>query len=246
MRDLFPRPIDSNHLFWRGLLMRSPRPVRLRYAPGSDLDQRAADFDWPTFRAFRARKPPNADSKPSRHKERTITARCKAIFHLCLRWSVNSRAARLILTRYRWWQASFCMQVEQQGIDLVVDLFDSSNQKIADADSPNDNWGAEPIVLLANSSGNYRIDIRSPNKTALTGRYKIKIIASRKATATDPAHVAAERAFNQGRTLRAQQTVAARRSAIEKYEQALPFFRDSGDRIVRPLHFFQLASPTLS
>ena len=38
------------------------------------------------------------------------------------------------------------VQVEQQGIDLVVDLFDSSNQKIADADSPNDNWGAEPIV----------------------------------------------------------------------------------------------------
>ena len=107
-------------------------------------------------------------------------------------------------------------------------MFDSSNQKIADADSPNDNWGAEPIVLVANSSGNYRIDIRSPNKTALTGRYKIKIIASRKATATDPAHVAAERAFN-GRTLRAQQTVAARRSAIEKYEQALPFFRDSGE-----------------
>ena len=27
----------------------------------------------------------------------------------------------------------------------------------------------------------------------------------------------------------AQQTVAARRSAIEKYEQALPFFRDSGE-----------------
>ena len=227
-----------------GLLMRSPRPVRSCYAPGSDLDQRAADFDWPTFRAFRARQPPNADSKPSRHEERTITARCKQS-STCLRWSVNSRAARLILTRYRWWQASFCMSVEQQGIDLVVDLFDSSNQKIADADSPNDNWGAEPIVYLANSSGNYRIDIRSPNKTALTGRYKIKIIASRKATATDPAHVAAERAFNEGRTA-AQQTVAARRSAIEKYEQALPFFRDSGESYVRPLHFFQLASPTLS
>ena len=121
------------------------------------------------------------------------------------------------------------VQVEQQGIDLAVDLFDSSNQKIADADSPNDNWGAEPIVLVANSSGNYRIDIRSPNKTAVTGRYKIKIIASRKATATDQAHVAAERAFNEGRTLRSQQTVAARRSAIEKFEQALPFFRDSGD-----------------
>src|SRR5688572_15714520 len=79
------------------------------------------------------------------------------------------------------------VQVEQQGIDLVVDLFDPTNQKIADADSPNDNWGAEPIVLVANSTGNYRIDIRSPNKTALTGRYKIKIIASRQATATDQA-----------------------------------------------------------
>jgi CHAT domain-containing protein len=120
-------------------------------------------------------------------------------------------------------------QIEQQGIDLVVDLHDPSNQKIADADSPNDTWGAEPIVLVANSSGNYRVDIRSPNKTAVPGRYKIRIIASREATATDKAHVAAEGAFNEGRKLRAQQTVAARRSAIEKYEQALPFFRASGE-----------------
>ena len=120
-------------------------------------------------------------------------------------------------------------QVEQQGIDLAIDVFDPGGQKIADADSPNDNWGAEPILLVAGLSGNYRVDIRSPNKTALTGRYEIKIIASRKATATDEAHVAAERNFNEGRTLRAQQTVAARRSAIEKYEQALPFFRASGE-----------------
>ncbi len=120
-------------------------------------------------------------------------------------------------------------QVEQQGIDLVADLFDPSNQKIADADSPNDNWGTEPLLLVASLSGNYRVDIRSPNKTALPGRYTIKIIASREATATDKAHVAAEWAFNEGRKLRAQQTVAARRSAIEKYEQALLFFRTSGE-----------------
>ncbi len=60
-------------------------------------------------------------------------------------------------------------QVEQQGIDLAIDVFDPGGQKIADADSPNDNWGAEPILLVAGSSGNYRVDIRSPNKTALNG-----------------------------------------------------------------------------
>jgi CHAT domain-containing protein len=120
-------------------------------------------------------------------------------------------------------------EIEQQGIDIVVDLFDPGDQKIADVDSPNDNWGAEPILLLASLSGKYRVDIRSPNKTALNGRYEIKIIALREATATDKTHVAAERAFNEGRKLRAQQTVAARRSAIEKYEQALLFFRGSGN-----------------
>jgi CHAT domain-containing protein len=120
-------------------------------------------------------------------------------------------------------------QVEQQGIDVTIDVFDPGGQKIADVDSPNDNWGAEPILLVAGLSGNYRVDIRSPNKTALTGRYEIKIIASRKPTATDLTHFAAERAFNEGRMLRAQPNVVARRSAIEKYEQALPFFRDSGE-----------------
>jgi len=105
----------------------------------------------------------------------------------------------------------FYALVEQQGIDVVIDLFDPTGKHIADADSPNDNWDSEPILLIANTTGNYRVDISSTNKKAPAGRYAIKLIALRHPTSVDKAHVAAEDAFDAGRRLRSQGTVASRR-----------------------------------
>ena len=119
--------------------------------------------------------------------------------------------------------------VEQQGIDVVVDLFDPTGQHFADADSPNDNWDAEPILFVADASGSYRVDISCTNKKAPAGRYAIKLMVVREATVNDKSHVAAESAFEQGRKLRAQGTAASRRAAIEKYEQAAPLFESAGD-----------------
>jgi len=133
----------------------------------------------------------------------------------------ESHAYQITLTAGQFLHA----QVEQQGIDLAIDLFDPGGQKLADADSPNDNWGAEPILLVVGLSGNYRVDIRSPNKTALTGRYEIKIIALREATVTDKTHVAAERAFNEGRKLRAQQTMNELGSEFELHPNQIGIWK---------------------
>ena len=53
-------------------------------------------------------------------------------------------------------------QVEQQGIDVAIDVFDPGGQKIADADSPNDNWGAR--TDLADS----RLIWKLPRRHSLT------------------------------------------------------------------------------
>ena len=119
--------------------------------------------------------------------------------------------------------------VEQQGIDVVVTLFGPDSKQLAETDSPNDRWGTEPILLVATVPGDYRVDIRSTNIKAPTGRYAIKNITLREATATDKDYFAAETNFDDGRRLRAQQTSAGRRAAIEKYEQALSLFRSVGD-----------------
>ena len=119
--------------------------------------------------------------------------------------------------------------VEQKGIDVEVVLSTPDSRQLAVADSPNDLWGTEPILLVAEAGGDYRVTVRATSRTAAAGSYEIMPFTLREATAVDRQHVAAERLFEAGRKLRSQQTAADRRAAIEKFEQALPLYRTAGD-----------------
>src|SRR6185295_7296740 len=56
-----------------------------------------------------------------------------------------------------------------------------------------------------------------------------EILALREATAIDQGHVTAQRALDEGAKLMGQQTATAKRTAIEKYQSALPLFQAAGD-----------------
>src|SRR5262245_28116747 len=43
--------------------------------------------------------------------------------------------------------------VEQKGIDLIVAVFGPDGKQITESDSPNDRWGPEPVLLIAENSG---------------------------------------------------------------------------------------------
>ena len=119
--------------------------------------------------------------------------------------------------------------VEQNGIDVIAAAFAPDGKQLSYCDSPNDRWGSESVLLVAPESGEYRVDVISPNSKAPAGRYQIKVVALREATAVDKGHAVALTAFIEGNKLRVQQNAAAKRAAIEKYEQALPLFRAAGD-----------------
>lgn len=119
--------------------------------------------------------------------------------------------------------------IEQQGIDVTVSLFKPDGSQISVSDSPNDRWGTEPALLVADVSGGYRVEVRAPNARASAAHYQIKIAALREATATDKQHAAAQRAFDQAQKLRAQPAATAKREAIVKYQAALPLFQAAGD-----------------
>src|SRR5215813_271032 len=119
--------------------------------------------------------------------------------------------------------------VEQNGIDVVVRVFSPDGKAVAFADSPNDQWGTEPILLLAEAASDYRVEICSTNSRAPVGRYQIKIIALRESTPADRDHVRAQASLEEGRKLRTQQTAPSRRAAIEKYKEALTLFQSAGD-----------------
>jgi CHAT domain-containing protein/tetratricopeptide (TPR) repeat protein len=119
--------------------------------------------------------------------------------------------------------------VEQKGIDVEVVLSGPDGRQLSVADSPNDLWGPEPITLVAEAAGVYRVSVRSRNAKAAPGRYEIRPYVLREATDADRQHAAAEKLFEEGRTLRSKQTAAERRAAIEKFEQAIPLYRAAGE-----------------
>ena len=119
--------------------------------------------------------------------------------------------------------------VEQQGIDVAVELFRPDGSQIALYDSPNGSWGPEPILLVADVTGEHRVQVRAPNAKANAAYYQIKIISQREATATDKGHVIAQRTFEEAQKLRSKPTATDKRAAVVKYQEAIPLFQAAGD-----------------
>ncbi|MFN2531676.1 MAG: CHAT domain-containing protein [Pyrinomonadaceae bacterium] len=119
--------------------------------------------------------------------------------------------------------------VEQQGIDISLAMYAPDNSQIATTDSPNDKWGTEPVLLLAEQGGNYRVEVRAPKSKVDSGSYRITIRALRDATEADKKHVLAERIFEEAQKLRSQPAAQAKRAAIQKYEEASSLFETVGD-----------------
>jgi len=119
--------------------------------------------------------------------------------------------------------------VEQEGIDVEVILFGPKGERISHTDSPNNLWGPEPAVLIAEQSGVYQVQVDSPDKSAPEGRYEIRIVALRDATDDDRKHVAAEHLMEQGQDLSGEQSADALRAAVADYQKALPYYESSPD-----------------
>jgi CHAT domain-containing protein/tetratricopeptide (TPR) repeat protein len=120
--------------------------------------------------------------------------------------------------------------VEQRGIDVVVIVFAPNGQKVFEVDSPNGDNGPEPVYLLGETSGPYRIEIRSLEPAALAGKYEIRVEALRAPEEKDLSLIQAFRLFADAVVLRQKQDGAGVSQAIEKYEQALPLWRMAGNK----------------
>jgi CHAT domain-containing protein/tetratricopeptide (TPR) repeat protein len=119
--------------------------------------------------------------------------------------------------------------VDQKGIDAAVSLFAPDGKKLSEVDN-NPSVGSESIFVVADATGDHRLELKSPNKDVKAGRYEIKIKELREATSEDRTQVAAEKVFEEANQLRDQQTVESRRTAIRKYEEVLPMWHSLNDR----------------
>ena len=123
--------------------------------------------------------------------------------------------------------------VEQKGVDVVVRLFGPDGQQLVEVDSPTGTQGTEPISVVAELSGTYRLEVRPFEKQATPGRYEVRMEGLREATSQDrnriAASIAAERAYAEGQQLRRQGTAESLYKAIEKYQEALTLWQAVGD-----------------
>lgn len=120
--------------------------------------------------------------------------------------------------------------VDQRGIDVAAALFGADGKKLAEVDSQNGRQGPEPVVRIVETTGTYRLEVRSPGKTAAAGRYEIRIKEQRTANENDRTRFAAQKMIAEGRVLRSRTGEESLRGAINKFEEALPLYRMTGDK----------------
>src|SRR5690242_12584114 len=61
---------------------------------------------------------------------------------------------RLVLAAGQFFHATFV----QRGVNLLITLYGPDDKKIADFDSPNGMQGPEPVSVIAETSGTYRLE----------------------------------------------------------------------------------------
>ncbi|MBA4124994.1 MAG: CHAT domain-containing protein [Acidobacteria bacterium] len=120
--------------------------------------------------------------------------------------------------------------VEQRGIDVVVTLFAPDGKKIVEVDSFNGSQGPEPVSMVAEAAGSYRLEVRPLEAEAEAGRYQVKVEELRAANPQDRSRIAAQQALTEGAQLESEGSADSLRKAIGKYEEALPLWRSANDR----------------
>ncbi|MGH9842753.1 MAG: tetratricopeptide repeat protein, partial [Blastocatellia bacterium] len=122
------------------------------------------------------------------------------------------------------------IEVEQRGIDVIVALFGPDDKQIIAVNETDGAQGTETIFVVDEADRTYRLEVRSPEKDAATGRYETKIAELRIATPQDRARWSAKKAAFEGDQFRKKKDAASLRQAIEKYQEALPSWRAAADR----------------
>ena len=117
---------------------------------------------------------------------------------------------------------------EQKGVDLEAILSSPAGKVVAHSDLTNADRGPEPVLAIAESTGEYKLELRVSNATAPPGQYELRVEAVRPATAEDRRRVNAEGLIDEAHTLARQRTPPALASATQKYTAALSYFQAVG------------------
>ncbi|HKX32279.1 MAG TPA: CHAT domain-containing protein [Blastocatellia bacterium] len=115
----------------------------------------------------------------------------------------------------------FRIDVEQRGIDLLVELYGPQGEKLAEVDSPNGISGLESVVMITEAAGTYRISVRSLQAGVAAGSYRINLSQFKPATDRERRSLALYRKYRETLDRQAQaQVTEAEAAAAEALKLA--------------------------
>src|SRR5215475_10824685 len=129
--------------------------------------------------------------------------------------------------------------VEQQRVDAGLGLYAPDGSKLLEVNSPN-RYGPEPLVFVAERSGIYRLEVRSPAGYSSPGRYSLKVEGLKVADDLDRKRVRAQQALMEAHRSYSQATPDLNKSSAS-YDEAASLYRATGDRRGEALAFMHSA-----
>ena len=113
------------------------------------------------------------------------------------------------------------VQVEQRGIDVVLTGKGPDGTAFASVTLRYGNEGVEPLMIVAETAGEYILKISTVNPKAAAGKYEVKVSELRAAAEKDRFRAKAQMLCYEALTLSFETSPEAKRKAFQLYEQAL-------------------------
>lgn len=131
--------------------------------------------------------------------------------------------------------------VEQQAMNVSVTLYAPDGRRAADSDSPSGAYGPEYVSVVAESAGDYRVELKSTEKWVNPGRYTIRVEELRAVAPADEKRVAAEKALSEGRLEYEKASPDAYRAAAKRFEEARALWEELDDPHGQAVSLYNLA-----
>lgn len=109
----------------------------------------------------------------------------------------------------------------------VLRLRSPNGQPLIELNLPGSPKKAEPLARIADSAGEYRMELTAPGPAGDRDEYGIKLDRPHLPGPADQKSVAAQTSYGVGRAFESKRDII---HAVEEWEKALTLYRDSGDR----------------
>src|SRR5215831_10371881 len=120
--------------------------------------------------------------------------------------------------------------VEQRGINLIADLLRPDGSLLHSAKFIADELLPETIVIVADASGVFTVDVHAANRAAPAGAYQVRLNALRPPGPVDTLRIQAERTYERARVATSPGVLTEFPHAIDDLKAAQALYRQAEDR----------------